>query len=169
MRPADWIKLDVVARLEMNEKIDASKVTVEVYNGTVRLAGFVSDAAARIAAQQDAWAVTAVTGVENDIVIGSTEDPAFPTDEEVLHRVNLALRLSPALDAASIYASVQGRLVRLEGQVDAAWKQDIAEHLVASIRFVLAVDNRLSIVPPRGASSPTRRNDGCEERKKGTS
>ena len=63
----ELIKHDIVDELVVDDKIDASNISVEVENGRVTLKGHVPDLQSRYTAELDAWDVKGVIFVVNDL------------------------------------------------------------------------------------------------------
>lgn len=82
-RADNFIKADLVGRLAANRSIEASKISVEVSNGSVTLRGEVPTDFDKYSAYYDALAVAGVTGVDNFLKINY--QPLFipPPDEEI--------------------------------------------------------------------------------------
>jgi osmotically-inducible protein OsmY len=143
--PADReIRSKVEAQLRWDDRIDASNITVEVRNGEVTLKGAVSTLRERRAAYEAARAVQGVRSVENILTVG----PGVDLVESYLQeKVRNALQWNADIGEEDIEVSAEGYVVALEGTVDSLWKVEKAEELAADILGVLAVDNRIAVVP----------------------
>ncbi len=145
-RTDEQIKKDVTDQLYWDARVDASEVSVEVSNGTVTLRGSVPTYLARTAAFEDSWAVLGVTDVRNQTVVRYPPTITLPTDEEIKTSIENTLARNPNVDIFDVNVIVDAGIVSLEGTVDAYWKKDYAEDLVADIPGVISIDNKLGIV-----------------------
>jgi osmotically-inducible protein OsmY len=147
IRIAEEIKKDLIDELYWDNRVDASDVKVEVSNGTVTLTGTVPSYSARDAATAAAWSIDDVTGVTNLLTVSFPSDFAVPTGEEIKTSVERTLGWNPDIYSADIDVSVTAGVVRLEGTVDAFWKQWKAEDLISNLRGVIDIKNHLAVVP----------------------
>lgn len=147
-RLSEDIKKDVVDQLYWDDRINASKVNIDVSeDGKVSLNGTVPHYRARDAAEQDAWSVAGVSSVENNLSVEFPETFTVPTDEDIKSNVETSLLLNDDIDSSEIDVSVVGGVVTLEGEIDAYWKKIKAENLTSETSGVISVRNKLSIVP----------------------
>lgn len=119
-----------------------------MHDSSVALRGTVPDFWSRTAAVDDAQLVAGVAQVDDQLTV---RWPAVytPTDEEIWDNVDRALRANPNIDATRITPDVFGGVVSLEGSVDTYWKKLHAERVASDVAGVIAVENRLAIVPTR--------------------
>lgn len=143
-RTDEEIKKDVVDQLYWDSSVDASKVEVVVDHGIVTLRGSVPSYTSRTAAFSDAWTVSGVGQVVDNI---NVEYPTVSTDDEIRAASENILSLNPDIDISDIDISVEGGIVELNGNVDAYWKKSYAEELVSKVRGVVLVSNNLGVVP----------------------
>jgi osmotically-inducible protein OsmY len=152
LRKDEHIKKDVVDQLVWDGRVDASDVTVEVTEGCVTLKGSVPSSLSRSSAEKDASVVPGVRDVRNALSVRFPVTPPVPDDAELKMVITNLFALYPNLDPSRIKVMVQGGLVTLEGSVDALWKKGLVGGLIAQQRGIFAVDNKLSVVPTRGAA-----------------
>jgi osmotically-inducible protein OsmY len=145
VRDKETVKKDVVDQLYWDSRVNAADVEVSVSDGRVTLSGTVPTLQARRAALLDAYAVSGVQTVENDITVRYGEP--LPLSEEVEQRVRYVLAWNPDIDSTGIQVSAEAGLVTLEGTVDAFWKKLYAADLAMSVGGVLDVINKLAVVP----------------------
>ena len=143
------IKVDVVDQLYWDDRVDANNVTVEVNANIVTLRGTVPTYLARASANEDAWAVDGVISVLNEIEVTHPPSYSAPSDDDIRADAEQRLALDASIDITDLIVSVEVGIVTLEGSVDALWKKLYAEDLVAYLPGVLAVDNKLAIVPTK--------------------
>lgn len=146
-RSNEEIKKDVVDQLYWDGRVDASNVKVEVSDGEVVLTGTVTNYTAYQAACDDAWAMSGVALVRNDLVIKHPPGTKMPSDEEIKNNIQNTLLWQPDIDSTNIEAAVNGGWVTLRGSVDAYWKKVRSEELVLSLNGVLGTTNELAVVP----------------------
>ncbi len=141
------IKTDVTAELSWDSRVDASGVDVHVENGVVTLTGTAPTMGAKAGAGADAWAVRGVTRVENRIGVELPATPPPPTDDTIRQSARNALQWNPDLDASGIRATVDRGAVTLSGSVPSHWQKGLADDVVAGLRGVISVLNKLAVTP----------------------
>ncbi|MBD3419109.1 MAG: BON domain-containing protein [Chitinivibrionales bacterium] len=141
------IKKDIVDMLYWDNRIDASKVNVEVTDGNVALTGNVPTFRARNAAFDDACSVAGARSVENDVVVSWIMPPEIPTDEEIAGRINDVLLWSADIDHSTIEVEVTDGWVTLRGTVASYWKKMRTEDLVSEVRGIVSISNELAVTP----------------------
>jgi hyperosmotically inducible periplasmic protein len=146
------IKRDIVEQLYWDDRIDASRITVEVVDGKVVLGGIAHSPVSRDAAERDAWLIPGVREVSNQIRIEWVGLAGTPSDDEIQRSVVALLTLSGSLEEQTIHSSVHNGTVVLTGTVDANWKKIRAEELVSDVLGVRWVKNELAVVPSRKLS-----------------
>jgi len=147
MKSDELIKKEVTDELYWDSRIDASKIDVEVSEGTVTLKGTVPSYNAYLAAGNDAWSISGVAMVENKIKVKPTLE--VPSDEQVNSNAENVLDWNPSVDASDIDVSVTAGNLTLEGSVDSYWKLSYAADLVSGLTGVLTITNKLSVVPTK--------------------
>lgn len=141
------IKKDIIDQLYWDSRVDASEVDVEVDGNKVTLKGSVPNYSSKGAASADAWAISGVQEVDNQIEVEYPPAVTVPTDEEIKSNIETSLKLNLSLDATDIDVSVTAGIVTLEGSVDAYWKKSRAESIASGVSGVLDIINKLTIVP----------------------
>lgn len=148
-RMDEQIKKDVVDELYWDDRVDASKVSVEVSNGTVTLNGEVPTYLARSSAHDDASEILGVVGVRNQLAIRYPAGVALPEDADLENEIRRKLSRNPDIDVLDLDLNVSAGVVTLRGTVDAYWKKLYAEDLVASEAGVIFINNYLAITPEK--------------------
>jgi hyperosmotically inducible periplasmic protein len=151
-RSDENIKKDIVDELYWDTQIDASKVTVTVDDGVVTLSGEVPTYGDLSRARVAAWGIADVIDVIDDMTVRYVTPPALPSDHEIESRANNMLIWDPAIDEAVVNVSVANGIVTVEGTVDAHWKRSFVEDKLTGIRGILAVVNKLAVVPTKRIS-----------------
>lgn len=146
------IKKDVVDQLFWDNRIDASKIQVAVAGGHVTLTGEASSFTSFLAAEEDSYSVPEVKTVENRIVVKYPPAKEVPTDEDLRKRIESMLNWNSEIEDSDINVFVVEGFVTLEGSVDSYWKKARAEDLVAPLRGVVSVTNKLAVVPTESIS-----------------
>lgn len=140
-------KQDVIDEMTWNDKIDSSDIQVKVYDGKVELSGTVGSFMERREAEMDAWLVSGVRHVENNITVDLTEGITYPSDEELKQRIENVLIWDATLNSLKIDVSVSNGIVTLEGTVDSFWKISFAESKVHGVSGVVGIINKLAAAP----------------------
>jgi len=148
-RMDEEIKRDVVDELTWDDRVDASKVSVEVSNGTVTLRGEVPTYLASTAASNDAVGILGVVDVRNQLAVRYPAAVSIPTDEELGTEIRRKLAWNPDIDVLDMEVDVSAGVVTLRGTVDAYWKRLYAEELVSSEPGVVFINNHLAITPEK--------------------
>lgn len=134
----------VSEELEWAAHVDASRVTVEVHDGIVRLGGLVGSLAEKHAAERVVWHVRGVRGLVDEIEV-RVEESRRHSDQEIAARVESVLRWDARLPDAQLRIKVEGGVVTLIGMLDRPYQKHDAETLVRQLEGVVAVDNRITV------------------------
>ncbi|MGD2109099.1 MAG: BON domain-containing protein [Phycisphaerae bacterium] len=148
---------DVLSR---DQRVEATRVSVDVDGSTVKLSGCVSSHSAARAAADDARRACQSLNVINELAVVPTERRG---DEEIARRVLAALERSGAFAAGAITVEVRNGTITLTGSVEDSLARARARGIALCVAGVLAVDNHLVIGgdPPErmrkgGRKTPTR-------------
>ena len=144
----ELLKKAVVEQLTWDDRVDASKVSVEVENGTVILMGEVPSHFTRTAAQNDALKIVGVRRVVNEILIRPPLEPSL-TDMEIENDIKEKLFNNPEIHLRDIEVVVSAGTVTLRGTVSAYWKKMHADDLVSDQPGVVFIENLLAVVPTK--------------------
>jgi osmotically-inducible protein OsmY len=145
---SESVKKDVVDELYWDGRIDASRVQVEVFDGTVMLRGTVPSFSARRAAESDIRAIAGVESVDNRLSVERPTESAAG-DREIAENIGRLLRSHVDIGSENIEITIEGGRVALKGVVSAYWKKVVAEDLAAGVAGVTDIDNRISVVPTK--------------------
>ncbi len=149
-RTKEEIKKDVVDELYWDGRVDASEIKVEASDdGVVTLTGTAPNYTAYDAADEDAWAISGVKNVKNDLVIKYPSTQIVHSDPEMQANIENILLWHPDMDATNIDVSVENSWVVLRGTVDSYWRKIRAEELAMGHSGVLGITNELGVVPSR--------------------
>jgi osmotically-inducible protein OsmY len=111
----------------------------------VTLSGTVSSYSERAAVLEDAWIITGVRDVKNQLQVDFRTE--VPADSEIKSNIEQAFTWDNDLYPFDIQISAEAGGVTLEGTVDAFWKKVRAEDLAFSMRGATGVTNKIAVVP----------------------
>jgi len=146
-RTDEETKIAVANELRWDSRIDASKVSVEVNDGIILLTGTVPSYGALIAAGTDAWKITGVQGVDNQLTVRLPDVPPIPSDSTIQSNAERTLEWNPDIDAVNIRVFVNEGLITLTGTVPTHWEKTKSEELAGTLAGVISVKNELAVVP----------------------
>ncbi len=147
MRLDEEIKVDVAKQLKWDARIDASDVQITVDNGKVSLDGNVPSTTSKEAARSDAYLVSGVSSVVNNLDVEFPETKTIPTDTVIKDNVVTSLSFDSDLESYKIDVDVTDGWVTLEGTVNAYWEKVAAENETEEVNGVVGVTNNLGVVP----------------------
>jgi len=147
-RTDEEIKKNIVDQLYWDNRIDASKITVEVDQGVVMLSGTVPTYSARKRVHADAMTVPGVLSITDNTAVeyGSTA----LADEIIRSNIKKIIDWNPDVNAADMTVTVEKGWVVLEGAVETLWMKNQAEDVISNIGGVTGITNKLSVVPGKG-------------------
>jgi osmotically-inducible protein OsmY len=142
----------VIQELEWARHVDPDDIRVSVDEGVVKLSGSVGSEGEKKAVERAVWHVKGVRALVLDLLIRDEND-AWHSDESIAHGVVAALgdRCTPA---GQIRVKVESGVVWLAGMVEGPSQSAEAETLSRGVPGVLGVENRLSLRPLPGSSTP---------------
>jgi osmotically-inducible protein OsmY len=138
------IRNDVLRELAWDSRIAEKQIGVQVEDGVVTLGGTVDSLATRNAAAEAAHQVACVRDVANELQV---ETAAHLTDTEIAKAARHALEWDALLPDREIRTTVGGGVVSLEGIVATTIQGEEAERIVARLKGVKRVENRLQVRP----------------------
>jgi osmotically-inducible protein OsmY len=141
----------VTEELEWAPHLDASRVTVEVRDGIVRLGGVVGSLAEKHAAERVVWHVRGAAGLVQEIEVRLAPARRH-SDEEIAERVQSVLRWDAQIPDARIRIKVEDGLVTLMGALDWQYQREDAEARIRQLEGVLGVANEITVRPGAGAA-----------------
>jgi osmotically-inducible protein OsmY len=146
-RTDELIKQDIVDELVRDNRVDASRISVEVSNGTVTLRGEVPTYFSRSSAYDIAQGTLGVTNVRNQLIVEYPATIPVPTDSEIENSIRSRLAANPDVDLIDLEVIVSAGEVTLRGTVDAYWKKMYVEDIVSTEPGVVLIENHLAVVP----------------------
>lgn len=147
------IEADVRRGLEWDVRIDASRMWVDVTDGTVALTGKVGTLYEQDVAIERAW-VLGVKAVANELEIVPGEgdrrirsERSMPSDQEIVASVEEALAQDPRVASFDIHVAAQDGTVLLLGRVSNLKAQVAAEEDARNTVGVDHVNNAIEVAP----------------------
>jgi osmotically-inducible protein OsmY len=138
-------KKDIVDALYWDSRVDASDVAVTIDDSQAILTGTVPSFGARRAAEDDAWSVSGIYSIDNQLKV-RYPTPA-PADEQIRSNIKSMLLWNPDIDSNKVDVLVDNGIVTLKGTVDTYWQRWQAENTTKEVSGVLDVSNELTVVP----------------------
>jgi osmotically-inducible protein OsmY len=145
MKTSEDTKLqhDVLAELEWDPTVDASKVGVTAKNGVVTLTGSVPTYAQKAIAERAAKRVYAVKAVANDITVQLAGGE--PSDPDIATAAVHVLTWNTRVPKDRVRATVRNGWVTLEGHVDWWHEKDAAERAIRNLAGVVGITNDIEV------------------------
>jgi osmotically-inducible protein OsmY len=145
METTEKIKQDIIEHLKWDNSINANDVSVHVSDGNVQLQGKVPNFSSKIAATQDAYMVSGVKYVDNQIEVGVTEREKLPDDTEITHNLINMFLWNSHLRSSDIQVKSENRIVTLTGSVETFREKYLAEDIASNAWGVRDVINLLEV------------------------
>jgi osmotically-inducible protein OsmY len=144
MKTDAQLKLDVLAELEWEPSVDATRIGVEVKNGVVTLAGHVTSFWEKWHAERAAQRVAGVEAlaIEMDIAL-----PGFAarSDGDLAYAVEQALQWVSYLPKDAVKVMVENGWVTLSGAVDWDYQRQAATGAVRYLMGVKGVSDNIGL------------------------
>ena len=146
MKNASDTKLqhDVLAELEWEPSIDASKIGVTAKDGVVTLTGFVSSYAHKMTAERVTKRIFGVKALANDIEV-KLLGIGKRSDSDIATAAVNALRWEASVPDDRIKVTVSNGWVTLEGEVDWQYQKEAAERVVHNLIGVNGVTDSVKL------------------------
>jgi osmotically-inducible protein OsmY len=138
------LQQDVLDELEWQRHIPSAQIAVRADQGVVRLFGYVSTYAEKVAAEH---AVRRITGVRAVVVerLEVRVADGMADDEEIGRRARSSIAWSALVPSSQVEVSVKNGRVTLSGQVDWYFQRAAAERIVRILAGVTAVSNEITL------------------------
>jgi osmotically-inducible protein OsmY len=146
MKSDSQVQQDVLAELEWEPAIDASRIVVAVADGAVTLTGQTSSYGEKLDAEEAARRVGGVRGLT---VLIEVSLPAWRknSDAEIAVAVKAAMHWLTKRPMESVKVGVVDGWITLSGEVDWEYQAQAATAALRNIRGVHGVDDKVSIRP----------------------
>jgi len=141
-KPDSDIKSAIEKALDMDPRVAAEAIRVNVNDGIVTLRGMVDTLEGNRAAAQIARRTVGVWRVKNRLRVGMADAVG---DEQLYRRVRDALVNDPLVEFHEITLTVNNGKVTLNGAVDSQYEKAQAEDVAARFAGVAAVNNGLTV------------------------
>jgi osmotically-inducible protein OsmY len=146
MRTNTQLQKAVLAELEWDPRLDASKVGVATVDGVVTLTGSVPSYAEKIAAERAVKRVAGVKGIANDLEV-HLEGLSQRGDTELAQAALQALQWDVMVPADGVTVRVSHGWLTLEGAVEKEYQRNAAERAVRHLRGLRGCDNNIELRP----------------------
>jgi osmotically-inducible protein OsmY len=141
------LRQDILDELDWQPHIPSAQIAVTVDQGVVRLSGYVSTYAEKVAAEQ---AVKRVIGVRAAVVESlevRVADGIADADEEIAMRARTSIGWAALVPGGQVKVSVENRWVTLSGQLEWHFQRAAAETVVRNLAGVAGVSNEITLRP----------------------
>jgi osmotically-inducible protein OsmY len=135
---------NVFAELACQLHLPSTHITVAADSGVVRLTGYVSSYAEKVAAEHAVKGVAGVRAVVTESLEVST-GAGVPADEELAMRARNSVEWSALVPRERVDVSVTGHRVTLTGEVDWQFQRVAAEAIVRGLAGVADVTNEITL------------------------
>ncbi|MFN3167481.1 MAG: BON domain-containing protein [Phycisphaeraceae bacterium] len=138
----DDIETAIQTNLILDPRVDHEGVVATLYNGRATLTGTVDTLSAKRSAERIARETAGVRRVSNFLRVSPEQQPA---DKQIQRQITQALANNSVVEGYEIDAQVNDGIVRLQGQVDSHLEKWETSDVVASIKGVREVNNRIDV------------------------
>jgi osmotically-inducible protein OsmY len=145
LRTDDLIRNNVVFELKWDPKLSSRDIAVDVKEGVVTLSGFVGSYWQRNAAEKIVKRVQGVRGVANDLRIKLFWER---TDPEIARDAIHELDSHVGIPSENIKVTAKDGVITLEGSVEWQYQKVYAEEVIANLKGVTDVVNKIEVKPP---------------------
>jgi osmotically-inducible protein OsmY len=146
MRTNTQLQKAVLAELEWEPRLDASKVGVATVDGVVTLTGSVASYPEKITAERAVKRVAGIKGIVNDLEVhlpGSSQCE----DTELAQAALRALKWDVMVPADSVTVRVSHGWLTLEGTLEQEYQRNAAERAVRHLRGLRGCDDNIELKP----------------------
>ena len=144
MKTGTQLQHDVLAELEWQPSIEASKIGVTAKDGVVTLTGSVASYADKTTAERVAKRVYGVKAVANDVEVkipGSSQRG----DTDIATAALNALKWDTTIPEDRIKITVRNGWITLEGTVDWWYQKEAAERVVRNLSGVTGLTSQITV------------------------
>lgn len=156
-RSNEEMRRDVYSRLSWDGRVNEENIVVEGSDGKIVLTGTVPAYPDLWEAEEDAYAVSGVSYVDNRLEVRLPPSSRAHGDADIDSRLESLLRWSPSLDPEEIDIRVEHGLVILMGKVGSIRQKYDAGHLAGHVAGVTGVRNLLKVEPVKRVPDPELR------------
>lgn len=141
----------IIEEFRYDPSIEASKITVTVGDGTVRLSGEVASLPEKLAANRSAMRIRGVRAIADDMTVKSSGT----SDTEIADSARNMLKWAAELPKDAVKADVRDHVITLSGNVPWKYQRDAAARAVTNMRGVTAINNQIVLEQPE-STTPAR-------------
>lgn len=142
-KPNNLLVLDVQDELDWDPLIDDAQVTVKANHGVVTLSGSVFTYYESIMAEEDAFSISGVTEVDNNLKVGLVGE--MINDADIAAECVMAIDNDRIVPHGAVTVRVLAGWVTLSGEVRRHFQRRSAEHAVRRVTGVLGVTNDVTL------------------------
>jgi osmotically-inducible protein OsmY len=142
-KPNDILEKDVHDELDWDSSLDDSQIIVKADNGRVTLTGAVPSYIDVLDASDDAWVVSGVTTVDNQLLVGPAGE--LIADEDVAVECVAAIDSDRLVPHGAVSVDVVDGWVTLTGRVRRHFQRQAAKYAVARAKGVRGVTDNVQI------------------------
>ena len=142
-KPNNLLESDVQDELDWDPEFDNSRIIVKANDGNVTLTGAVDSYYDTIMASDDAWSVSGVKTVDNELLVGLAGEAI--ADADVAAACLDALDRDRFVPKGQVNVVVVDGWVTLSGEVRRHFQRQAAYHAVSRVDAVLGVTNDITL------------------------
>jgi osmotically-inducible protein OsmY len=154
-RPNFLLESDVKEEFSWDPELDDDRVVVKAEGGRIVLSGVVETFHQFQRAAADAWAVSGVKAVDNELLVGPRG--AAIADHDIAAACATALTADKIVPKGSVTAEVKDGFVTLTGQVRRHFQRKAAELVVGRVDGVRGVTDNITLTQEPIPSDVTAR------------
>ncbi len=152
-------KQDIVDQLTWDDSVDANDISVIVRDGVAELNGTVPTYASKLEAERNAYLVSGINDVVNNLAVEFPTTETIPTDLEITTNIENKLKWNSQINSAGIRVETTNGIVTLSGMVDSFWEKTHAEDMALYTHGVIDVINDLTVTPVKSVVDIDIEND----------
>jgi osmotically-inducible protein OsmY len=146
----DWIAFKVHTQLLVSSKVSAEHTKVMVRDGVVTLTGTADNSAQKELTEKYAKEIDGVKSVENNIVAGTTPNPAgtmreIIDDASVTAQLKYVLMMHRATSALKLKITTKAGVVAVKGEAGSDAEKSLVGKIAEGIRGVKSVTNNITV------------------------
>lgn len=145
-----WISTKIRNRLQMKTNVNASKLSVAVWDGNVILTGTADSWEQKNLTQVHAWNIAGVKTVQNDLVISESLATEATTgnqidDASITAQVKYALLSHKSASTLKTNVTTKDGVVNVTGNANSAADKSRVTELASDVHGAKSVDNNLAV------------------------
>lgn len=142
-KPNKLLESDVLEAFSWDLLLDPTRIVVKAKDGHVTLSGVVPTYFETTLAEEDAWTVRGVVGVDNDLLIGVAGEAA--DDVSIAADCAAAIGAEKFVPVGAVTVIVDDGWVTLVGEVRHHYQRQAAAHAIRRVEGVLGVTSKVGI------------------------